>query len=287
LPKSRPSLGSIVRGSTSLRLKLPINELQPALETALADFGSDAYKKDWPDIDKVNRVTDETMIELLEIQLDSALRDEKARRKIVMFTPSQRRGESIVADSYVYGRLSKNAASSPYLTIDGWISDLSRRHLTPSVSEAKKSRVHMLDESASDAWTCTAFDCFGYELSDGDQVYVLSSAVWYEVVSDFIGRTNGTIAKIEKPRLTLPAWNQIDNEAEYNTKCALDGNFLNCDREIMHYGGGNSQFEFCDLLHTGARTLFFAKIVSRSSGMSHLIEQVRRTAQLLFSTDGG
>lgn len=287
VPKSRPSLGSLVRGSTSLHLKLPINELQPILEIALADFASDVYKKDWPDIDKVNRVTDGTMIELLESQLDSDLQDEKARRRIAMFTPSQRRGESIVADSYVYGRLSKNAASSPYLTIDGWIGDLSRRHLTPSVSESKKSRVHMLDDNASEARTCSAFDCFGYELSDGEQVYVLSSGVWYEVVSDFIRRINATIAKIEKPRLTLPSWNQVDDEGEYNAKCALDTNFLNCDRKIMHYGGGNSQFEFCDLLHMGTKTLFFAKIVSKSSGMSHLIEQVRRTVQLLFGTDGG
>jgi uncharacterized protein (TIGR04141 family) len=32
--------------------------------------------------------------------------------------------------------------------------------------------------------------------------------------------------------------------------------------------------------------LFFAKIPSKSSGMSHLVEQVRRTAELLFNSDG-
>ena len=68
VPKSRTSLGSLVRGSTSLRLKLPIDELQSALATALGDFGSEAYKKDWPDIDKVHRITDPTIIELLEDQ---------------------------------------------------------------------------------------------------------------------------------------------------------------------------------------------------------------------------
>jgi uncharacterized protein (TIGR04141 family) len=35
------------------------------------------------------------------------------------------------------------------------------------------------------------------------------------------------------------------------------------------------------------KTLLFAKIASKSSGMSHLVEQVRRTAELLFSTDAG
>lgn len=287
VPKSRPSLGGIVRGSTSLRLKLPISELQPALGTALGDFGNDVYKKDWPEIDKVHRLTDGTMIEMLESQLDGDLKDPKARRKIVMFTPSQRRGESVVADSFVYGRLTKNVATSPYLTIDGWIGELARRGLKPSLDEAKASRIHLLDDSGAEPLKCSAFECFGYEISDGKQVYILASGVWFEVVSDFIERINTTIAKIEKPKLSLPGWNQTDSEGEYNVKCAVDTDFLNCDRRILHYGGGQSQFEFCDLLHTAGKTLFFAKIPSKSTGMSHLIEQVRRTAQLLFSADAG
>jgi uncharacterized protein (TIGR04141 family) len=101
----------------------------------------------------------------------------------------------------------------------------------------------------------------------------LASGVWYEVVPDFIGRINATVKKIGKPILTLPAWNQRDSEAEYNARCALDGNFLNCDRRILHNGGAQSKFEFCDLLHTESKTLFFAKIPSKSTGMSHLIEQ--------------
>jgi uncharacterized protein (TIGR04141 family) len=287
VPKGRPSLGSLVRGSTSLRLKLPINELQSALATALGDFGSEAYKKDWPDIEKVHQITDPTIIELLEDQLGADMQDEKARRKIVLFTPSQRRGESLLADSYVYGRLTEDAGTSPYLTINGVMGALARRRLTLSVGEAKKLLIHILDEESSEAYKCTAFDCFGYEFSDKNQVYILSSGVWYEVVPDFIGRINATIKKIGKPKLPLPAWNQKDSEAEYNAKCALDDDFLNCDRRILHYGGGQSKFEFCDLLHLKSKTLFFAKIPSKSTGMSHLIEQVRRTTQLLFATDNG
>jgi len=192
-----------------------------------------------------------------------------------------------LADSYVYGTLSKNAASTPYLTIDGWKNALARKHLTPSVSEAKRYWIHLFDENATESAKCSAFDCFGYEASDGKRVFILSSGVWYEVVSDFIERTKATIAKIGKPKPTLPTWNHSDSEAEYNVKCALDCNFLNCDRKIFHYGGGQSQFEFCDVIHPQSKTLFFAKIPSKSTGMSHLIEQVRRTAQLFFSVDSG
>jgi uncharacterized protein (TIGR04141 family) len=54
---------------------------------------------------------------------------------------------------------------------------------------------------------------------------------------------------------------------------------------MVYYGGKNQKLEFCDFIDVEKRTLFFAKIVSKSAGMSHLVEQVRRTAQLLFQTD--
>jgi uncharacterized protein (TIGR04141 family) len=169
------------------------------------------------------------------------MQDEKAGRKIVMFISSQRRGASPLADSYVYGRLTEDAGRSLYLTIGGVIGALARKNLIPSVSEAKKLPIHILDESASETHKCTAFDCFGYECSDKNQVYILASGVWYEVFPDFIGRINATVKKIGKPTLTLPAWNQRDSEAEYKARCALDGNFLNCDRRILHYGGAQSK----------------------------------------------
>ena len=88
------------------------------------------------------------------------MQDEKAGRKIVMFISSQRRGASPLADSYVYGRLTEDAGRSLYLTIGGVIGALARKNLTPSVSEAKKLPIHILDESASETHKCTAFDCF-------------------------------------------------------------------------------------------------------------------------------
>ena len=284
VPKSCPSLGSRVRGSTSLRVKLPLVELGPILDVALAQYQSVAYKKDWPDIDKINPVRDDLLINLLEQQLDLALASQQTRRRITMFTPSQRRGESLLAESYVYGQM-RSPVTTPYLTIEGWVSTLARRGRDPSVTDAKKSPVHLLDDSGTETHCCTAFDCFGYEHSDGNQVYVLSSGEWYEVVSDFVSRINKRLAKIPKPKGSLPAWNRSDSEGQYNLKSASSCKFLNCDAKNLFYGGNASQFEFCDLLDLKSKTLYFAKIVSKSSGMSHLTEQVRRTAQLFFGTD--
>lgn len=284
IPKSCPKLGSRVRGSTSLRVKLPLSGLESILDLALKEYRSNRFKKDWPDIDKINPVRDDLLINLLEQQVDNALSSPQTRRRISMFTPSQRRGETILAESYVYGQM-RSPVSTPYLTVEGWVSTLARRGISPSVGEAKKSPVHLLDDAEKEIHSCMAFDCFGYEFSDGNQVYVLSSGEWYEVVSDFIGRINRTLTKIKKPKTTLQTWNQSDDEGQYNAKCSAATKLLNCDAKNVFYGGGSSQFEFCDLLDLNSKTLYFAKIVSKSSGMSHLTEQVRRTAQLFFGTD--
>jgi uncharacterized protein (TIGR04141 family) len=115
---------------------------------------------------------------------------------------------------------------------------------------------------------------------------VLSSGTWYEVVPDFVTRVNKYVAKIAGPSVPLPAWNQIEREPEYNKRCGVTPGFLHFDSADVLFGGGQSKFEFCDLLHVKSKTLYFVKIASKSSGMSHLVEQVRRTAELLFSTDG-
>lgn len=285
-PQSRPALGSRVRGSTSLRVDLPISGLSELLDACLTEFQSDEYKREWPEIDKINPVKDDVIIALLEDQLDIALANEETRRRIVMFTPHQRRGESILAESYVFGRMSNHPVTRPYLTIESWVNELARANETPSVAAAKRYPVRILESTQGEPQTCKVFDCFGYEIDDGDRVYILSSGVWYEVVSNFVAQINDRIAAIQGCGLVLPTWNHADDEGAYNTFCSSDARFLNCDAKNFRFGGGQSQLEFCDLVHLHTRTLLFSKIVSKSSGMSHLLEQVRRTSDLLFSADG-
>jgi uncharacterized protein (TIGR04141 family) len=217
VPSSKPSFGKTVRGGTSLRLNLPIAELESILDDSFILFGSDAYKKDWPEIDNINPVKDESVVVQLEKLLDEDLAGGQAKTRIAMFTPAQRRDEAILADSYVYGRLSHSAPTSPYLTFDGWLGFVTRKKAVPTVAEAKASPLHILDESRNDIKTCSVFDCFGYEVSRGGQVYILSSGVWYEVVSEFVGRTKETIKKIPATAPALPAWNQVEDESEYTS----------------------------------------------------------------------
>ena len=169
---------------------------------------------------------------------------------------------------------------------EGWLTHLQEQGQAPSVETAKETRVHLLDEEKEAFTTYSVYDCFGYELSHGGIPYVLSSGTWHQVVPDFLIRVNDYVDDIDRPPIALPAWNGAENEGEYNTRCGNVPGFLHFDTADVLFGGGPSRFEFCDFLHQRSKSLVFAKVGARSSGMSHLVEQLRRTAELLFNVDG-
>ncbi len=281
------TLGKTVRGGTSLRVKIPFNTLGNVLDKSGGLFDSDAYKKIWPEIDNVMPVKDVALIAELEKRLDMDFASGKAQKQIVMFIPSRRDEVSQSVESYVFGKLTKLAPKNPLLNINGWLFYLQARQQSPTVEEAKRTRIHLMDEFKEEVRAYTVFDCLGYELAFNGQQYVLSSGIWYEVVASFLSKINSTANSIAPPKVNLVHWQPPESEGEYNARCAAAKKLLFFDAQNVMFGGGQSKFEFCDFLDPKTRTLFFAKITSRSSGMSHLVEQVRRTAELLFNIDDG
>jgi uncharacterized protein (TIGR04141 family) len=281
-------LGAHIRGGSSLRLQLPFTVLADTLDRAERLFRSTAYKQKWPEVGNVSPLRDLATIDAIESQMDLELASGKALRTLVLFTPAERRDEkSQLAQAYVFGRMASKPVYRPYLRIESWISFLAEKQLVPSVAEAKSTNVHLMDEDKVEFNNYSVFDCFCYDLTYGGRPYILSSGTWYEVVPDFLARVNRYIGKIKEPIVSLPPWNQVETETAYNMRCAKGSGFLHFDSANVIFGGGQSRFEFCDFLHQKTNTLFFAKIASKSSGMSHLVEQVRRTAELLFNTDSG
>jgi len=285
IPKDK-RLGGTIRGATSLRLKIPLGDLSATLAKAADLYKSTRYKKDWPDIDNINPVTDDALWTQLDVQLDKEMKDAKAMKKMVMIAPLHRQEEDLAADSYVFGRLGQNPVMAPYLLFEGWSNHVKSIGRAADLEEAKKTAIHLLDGEKNELGKCSAYDCFGYELTLNQRQYILSSGLWYEVDADFIARINALAKKLPPPKEMLPAWDGKSDEGQYNAKCGKRAGFLHFDAKNILYGGGQSKFEFCDVLHLGSKTLYFAKIANKSSGVSHLVEQVRRTAELLFSEDG-
>ncbi len=282
---SHKILGKKLRGGTSLRVDVEFSTLGDVLDRSSQLFKSTTYRKYWPDIDNLSVVADETLIDKLEGRFDEELKDGAGEKKLVMFAPTYLREEVDSVDSYVFGRMTKAPVTIPYLFVQSWLSYLEREGLEKTVSEAKVTAVHLLDSDSEPLKRYSVFQCFGYELSFGGKHYILSSGIWWEVSQDFLTKVNKDVSGINPPQIALPAWNQVESEGEYNERCAQTAGFTFYDAKKLWYGGGQSQLEFCDLLHLDSKTLYFAKIPTKSSGMSHLVEQVRRTTELFFSPD--
>jgi uncharacterized protein (TIGR04141 family) len=280
---SKKVFGKKLRGSTNLRLEVPFSQLRKVLDSAGRHFDSDEYKKHWPEIDNINPIDDEALKLDLEAQFDLELKSGKAQKRLVMFTPTYRHDTDKVVDSYVFGRRIKTAVTRPYLMVESWENYLKEKKLEPTVANAKNTPIHLLNAGDEEPRRSNAFQCFGYELSFNQREYILSSGVWYEVAGDFLSKINSEIASISPPRVKLPKWKDGETEPQYNARCGKLQGFLSMDAKHLMVGGAQSKFEFCDVLHLETKTLYFAKIPSKSSGMSHLLEQTRRTAELFFA----
>lgn len=281
--------GSVIRGGASLRVNINIDDLPEVLDKALVLYRSKKYQKHWPEIDNLVPVDDTSLIDQLVSLLDQDLAAGEGPKKVVLFSPMLRRDDAQLAESYVFGRLAKSPATVPYLTFTSWESHLKRDGVKPSVEAAKRMPVHLLDGSKDEIAKCNVYECIGYETSLKRRQYVLSSGVWYEAIQDFVEAIQQRVGSLQKPPITLPRWDGIVTEGEYNKHCynKLKPELLHFDAKNVGYGGGRSKFEFCDLMHPAKRTLFFAKIPTRSADMSHLSEQTRRTVELLFNPDQG
>jgi uncharacterized protein (TIGR04141 family) len=277
--------GKKLRGGTSLRVDVEFSTLGDVLDRSSQLFKSTAYRKYWPDIDNLSVVSGQGLIDKLEARFDDELKGGTAEKNLVMFAPTYLREEVDAIDSYVFGRMTKAPVTIPYLFVQSWLSYLEREKLEKTVSEAKTTAVHLLDNDNEPLKRYSVFQCFGYELSFGGKHYILSSGVWWEVSQSFLTKVNKQVTDLRPPQIVLPAWNQVESEGEYNERCAQGTGFTFYDAKKFWYGGGQSQLEFCDVLHLNSKTLYFAKIPTKSSGMSHLVEQVRRTIELFFSPD--
>ena len=120
----------------------------------------------------------------------------------------------------------------------------------------------------------------------GEQ-FVLSSGIWFRVERKFMQGIDAALDGLAAPKVSLPAWDEMVHEDEFNRECCNNLGLVLFDKLPIMVGGGQSKFEFCDFLCLKSKTLFFAKIASRSSDCSHLVEQVRSTISLEFEGVAG
>lgn len=283
----RPLFGNRVSGGQALRIELDVNKLPETLDALLERFQSNDHKTSWPELNTLAIVRDTDKIDELNLLLDAVLADPNAAARVALAASADRTGDGDLPQHFVIGRNVKTAGSAPYLVFGNWLAYLKKHGEVPSVSSALGTPVHLLDVDRAEIAVCSLFECIGVEVSDASGTsFALSSGNWYQADSQFVKRTNRELSLIGGPQVALPKWTQGDDEGLYNKKaCAVDPALWLFDTEDVYYGQARSKFEFCDILHLPSKTLYFVKHPTRSASVSHLSEQLRRTAELFFGHD--
>lgn len=190
-PESAYSLtfGTRVRGGLALKLDLCFDRLLDSLGEILARYDSNEHEQRWPQANTLVPVRDDVKIQQLDALLDAELLRPRPEDRIALAAPSERIGDKPYPHHFVVGRLSKNSATSPYLTFSGWLSFLSKRSETASTLSAHSTKVHLLDETKEEVGTCSMYQCLGAEVQQAGKTYVLSSGSWFMANQQFISRT--------------------------------------------------------------------------------------------------
>ena len=290
VPESRywPFFGTKVRGGVSFKFDLEVAKLVETLDQIAERFDSNDHRNRWPQANNLVVVRDDETNDKLDALLDRVLAGPRAGAAISLAAPGERSGEGTYPQHFVIGRRTKSAATSPYLMLGSWTKYVQSNGRQVGLVAAKATPVHLLDEHKEEIGICSMYQCMGAEVSLNGATYVLSSGSWYAPDRKFIASTNQTLATLGAPPFALKVWNTIDHEGRYNEDAAnADPDLWLFDKELVSFGGGSSRFEFCDIMHLPTKTLYFVKHPAGSAGVSHLCEQVRRTAEIFFDTDPG
>lgn len=281
------TFGMKVRGGASFKFELNVAKLNETIDKLIERYDSGDHRLRWPQANNLIPIRDDEKIKKLDALLNDLLAKKQPEKFISLAAPTERSGDSSHPQHFIIGRKRKDGATSPYLMLASW-EKLLPNDQKLSAEAARKTLVHLLDESKEEIGICSMYQCIGAEVDLDHVTHVLSSGHWYAADRDFIKSTNDALATLKPPPVLLEAWNRIDNEGPYNEAAAkANPDLWLFDKELIHYGGGNSSFEYCDILHLPRKTLYFVKHPSGSAGVSHLCEQVRRTAELFFDPDAG
>lgn len=279
LTQKPTKLGDRLRGSSSLSLELDPKELPGALAEALNLFGQPCRFAEWSELDNLTPVSDAADIGDLDAALDAYLG--ASPKDLILAAPGLDEGPA--AAMFHVGRMSKTPTLRPLLYPSAFYTAVGG---TPSVSAAKATGVHFFDSDRKPIDIReSVYDCIGYETSKKGRSYVLWAGGWYEAAAAFEQRIKQRVKGLPRPPQAPLQWDGTMNEGDYNVAAGKAAGFQNVDKKLVYYGGGQSKFEFCDLIHEQSKTLYFVKCYSSSATMSHLVEQVRRTAELFFNRD--
>lgn len=264
-----PELGKTISGRDSLSLsaKYDITNVRKLLLLCLRYYKSKNYKKDFDWIDQIRDVRNPALLEVLNEELIKRL-NARQLEKIWMAPPEVI--DWVDVKGFRYSK-KKRGTLHDDIELPLFLEDFSGQEIT---LDKLKSRLIFLISAKKDdiSHSWNSYKCLYAELEHKGVFYILNAGKWYEIAKSFSDAVINDFESTETSNLTFPDYNHTD-ENSYNKDLAKTLQGSHCmDCQQVHYGGGHSSVEFCDVL-TADKKIIHVKRYSGSAQLSHLFAQ--------------
>jgi uncharacterized protein (TIGR04141 family) len=271
--------GGHIYGARPIRVREALqsaDDLPVLAQQALEDYRDDAYREnEFSFIDDYVLVEEAVTITHLRTELFADLLAD--RENVDAFIPDDLADTE--DDSAIHFVLfpgeQVRAASRLNMTIGGL-----RKYLENSDEEALDATLRFCDAGKRVIAEASILECLSAELDLETDKYVLSDGSFFQVSETFLSATNSELEEIEVTSLEMPCY-RGGKEGEWIASVVEQsgGGVVSIDGQLVKLPG-ETRFEAADLVHESG-TLIHAKRKGRSSALSYLFVQARRSCQLL------
>lgn len=282
VPKNE-EFAKYIAGADALSIVYPasLSNIDDKCARLLKVHASRAYESEFPFMRFMSDLTDKQKVDELNERMVKKFRSGPFDR-LYMAIPEIVDWPSIAGFRFKSG---ENALHYD-LRIEDFLENVRSREEI-SIDFLKRRKVFQVQiggDVTEERWTI--FHCINCELDEERKTYILTEGRWYQIASSFVGRINDELKMIPKTKLRLPPAQRDEKENDYIRRVFRNDKSRYClmDQKLIHYGGGHSKIEFCDLF-TSDKKIIHIKRYSGSSVLSHLFSQGVNSAKA-FLSDG-
>ncbi len=280
-PPEDKTLGRRLSGADALSVvaEVELSNLQELLQRYFEQYRKRRYRERFPWVDNIREVGDHSISDALDAELARRIQSRTLDR-IWMAVPDLVDWHDVGGFTYSLSSdddLLDDISFDSYLNVatddDITIEDLRRHRVICVGAEAYRTKAE---------WS--VYKCIYAEIDRQGKTFLLTGGRWYQVASKYVEQVNHAINRIPSSSiLNLPNCTE-STEQEYNRKVCREmrGRYALMDREMIRYGGGSSQIEFCDL-YTNRRDMVHVKRYGGSGTLSHLFAQGMVSATLFLN----
>ncbi|ENM5763039.1 TIGR04141 family sporadically distributed protein [Vibrio mimicus] len=218
----------------------------------------------------ITSLNTELVVLLQKLQANGAEKDDN----VYMIAPDVY-GSDVVGFSYGANNKLRSDILSLQRYLDKVVGEKGTLELDHLMTDYK---VFAKDEDHITQHTWTGYECLYCELEKDGKHYELRAGIWYEINVDFVKEINAVMENIATYEVALPDYDH-DSEGAYNKYVAANDTNIEClDTKNIYLGGGQSRFEFCDLVNKNngfdnKTDLIHVKHYTSSATLSHLFSQ--------------